>query len=107
MPCLRQSTTARDTVKVERVRGYPNNTRVHKVSSSDDSTIATLAAQTETAPQIVREIYDDERARLRADATVPNFIDVIAGRRTKALLKNRKALPPSRNPSATLEPPTS
>ena len=64
-------------------------TEPRQVANSVESAVATLATQTRTPPDEVRKVYDEERERLRRDAAVTQFIDVIASRRTKARLKRR------------------
>ncbi len=51
--------------------------------SSGESTVAALAQKTHTPRHVVKRLYDEEIAALRANAKVKNFIDVIAGRRVK------------------------
>jgi len=58
-------------------------------SSSEESTVTTLANQTHTHPDEVKKVYDEEREQLRRDAAVTQFVDVLAGRRTKARLKKK------------------
>jgi uncharacterized protein DUF3562 len=70
-------------------------TEPHQVANSAESAVATLALQTRTPPDEVRKVYEEERERLRRDAAVTQFIDVIASRRTKARLKKRRAQRPS------------
>lgn len=45
--------------------------------------MATLAKQTQTPAHVVKRLYEQELAALHANATVKNFIPVIAGRRVK------------------------
>jgi hypothetical protein len=66
-----------------------------QASSSVDVAIATLATQTDTPPDEVRKVYDEEREQLCRQAAVTQFIDVLASRRTKARLKKRRAHRPS------------
>lgn len=61
-----------------------SNTR----SQSDERAIASLAKATDTAPDVVKHLYDEEIAKLRA-SNVKNFIGVIAGRRVKERLAQR------------------
>jgi hypothetical protein len=67
----------------------------HQVPSSVEAAVATLASQTRTPPDEVRKVYDEERERLRTEAAITQFIDVLASRRTKARLKKRRANRPS------------
>lgn len=62
-----------------------SNTR----SQSDERAIASLAKATDTAPDVVKHLYDEEIAKLRAKSNVKNFIGVIAGRRVKERLAQR------------------
>jgi hypothetical protein len=57
---------------------------------SDDWVIASLAEATHTSREVVKNLYLEEKARLSAKATVKNFIDVIAGRRVKQRLTQRR-----------------
>ena len=65
----------------------------HQVPSSVETAVAALANQTRTPPDEVRKVYDEERERLRREAAVTQFIDVIATRRTKARLKKKAKRP--------------
>jgi Protein of unknown function (DUF3562) len=56
---------------------------VPQPAKSDDAAVAALARQTDTAVDVVRNLYDGEIAALRAQATVTSFIGVIASRRVK------------------------
>lgn len=58
---------------------------------SDERAIASLAKSTHTAPDVVKDLYYEEVAKLRAKATVKNFIGVIAGRRVKQRLSEGRA----------------
>jgi hypothetical protein len=58
-----------------------------------ESVIAALASQTQTSPDEVRKVYDEEREQLRRHAAITQFIDVLAGRRTKARLKKKVRRP--------------
>jgi Protein of unknown function (DUF3562) len=49
----------------------------------DEATVAALAKQTQTPQHIVRRLYDEELAALRANSTVKSYIGVIAGRRVR------------------------
>ena len=62
-----------------------------KTARADESTIAALAKETHTSHEVVKHIYDEEMAALHANASVKNFIDVIARRRVKQRLLARKA----------------
>ena len=52
-----------------------------------EAAITALAEQTRSDPRIVKRLYCEELAQLRASAAIPNFIEVIAARRVKARLK--------------------
>jgi Protein of unknown function (DUF3562) len=54
---------------------------------ADDAAVATLAQQTDTAIDLVKSLYDQEIATLQAQATVKNFLGVIASRRVKRQLR--------------------
>jgi uncharacterized protein DUF3562 len=55
-------------------------------SHAQESTVAALALKTQIPRHVVKRLYDEEIATLRANAKVKNFIDVIAGRRVKRQL---------------------
>jgi Protein of unknown function (DUF3562) len=57
---------------------------------ADESVIASLAKATHTAHDVVKDLYYEEMAKLNAKATVKNFIGVIAGRRVKQRLAQRR-----------------
>jgi Protein of unknown function (DUF3562) len=64
-----------------------------KTPQSDEAAISALAKQTRTAVEVVRDLYEDEIATLMVQASVKNFIGVIAGRRVKQRLRERKRAP--------------
>lgn len=57
---------------------------------SDETVIASLAKATHTSHEVVKNLYYEEMAKLHAKATVKNFIGVIAGRRVKQRLTQRR-----------------
>jgi hypothetical protein len=73
----------------------------HGLSPKDEATIAKLAQETDTDEAVVKDFYDEELAILHTQASVKNFIRVIAARRVRqriaaarengALLKTRAA----------------
>jgi hypothetical protein len=65
-------------------------------AQADEATIATLAHQTNSNRDLVRDLYDEEIAALREKATVKNFISVIAGRRVKQRLRAMRSSHPKR-----------
>ena len=69
----------------------PDAALSHTHSQSDERAIASLAKETDTAPDVVKHLYDEEIAKLRARSNVKNFIGVIAGRRVKERLAQRRA----------------
>ena len=52
----------------------------------DDATIAALAEETRTDQAVVQSLYQEELATLEEQASVKNFIGVIAARRVKERL---------------------
>jgi Protein of unknown function (DUF3562) len=58
----------------------------HGLSPKDEATIATLAQQTDTDEGVVKDLYDEEFAILQVQASVKNFIGVIAARRVRQRL---------------------
>jgi len=59
--------------------------------SQYDATIAALAKVTRSAPEVVKQIYDEEIAALHSNAKVKNFVGIVAGRRVKRRLMALKA----------------
>jgi hypothetical protein len=66
---------------VEDARGSADSSR-----SSDSTTVAELATETRTSPDVVRDLYHQEVAAVGAVAKVKNFIGIIAGRRVRQRL---------------------
>ena len=58
--------------------------------SSDATTVAELARETRTSPEVVRDLYNQEVAVVGAAATVRNFIGIIAGRVKQRLMTLKK-----------------
>ena len=63
----------------------------HTLPMSDDATIAALSKGTHTTHDVVKRLYDLEVAALQAEARVKHFIPLIAGRRVRERLRDRKA----------------
>lgn len=57
--------------------------------ASAEGAVAAVANEPRVAPQVVRELYDQEIAQLQSNAAVTNFIEIIAGRRVKARIKSK------------------
>ena len=55
-------------------------------SRLSDSTTAALATETQTSPEVVRDLYHQEVTAVGAAAKVKNFVGIIAGRRVKQRL---------------------
>jgi hypothetical protein len=63
----------------------------------DEATIAALAIQTDTDRSIVKCLYAEELAILESQASVKNFIGIIAARRVRQRLDaQHKAAPLAR-----------
>jgi hypothetical protein len=62
------------------------NRKTHAMPSGDEATIATLAEETRTDQAVVHSLYQEELAVLEKQASVKNFISVIAARRVKQRL---------------------
>ncbi len=62
------------------------NHTTHAMRGSDEATIAALAEETHTDQTVVHSLYQEELAALDAEASVKNFIGVIAARRVKQRL---------------------
>jgi hypothetical protein len=72
----------------------PNHSRkrfrmTHRQKVNTDL-IEDLARQTAVPIALVKELYEDEVTKLKADATVENYIGVIAGQRVKRKLRSRR-----------------
>ena len=52
--------------------------------------IATLAEETHQPIEVVKDIYDDQFARLSARARVTDYLVLFASRRTRDLLAHRR-----------------
>jgi hypothetical protein len=59
---------------------------MHRLPQNDESTIATLARETDTDQAAVKYLYDEEIAALQGTASVKNFIGIIAARRVRQRL---------------------
>jgi hypothetical protein len=55
-------------------------------SRVDEATIAALAIQTDTDRSIVKSLYAEELAHLESQASIKNFIGIIAARRVRQRL---------------------
>jgi len=55
----------------------------HRRPPKDEATISALAQETDTDEAVVKSLYDEEIANLQAEASVKNFIGVIAARRVR------------------------
>lgn len=62
------------------------NRTTHARPSGEDTTIAALAEETRTDQAVVHSLYREELAVLEEQASVKNFIGVIAARRVKERL---------------------
>ena len=60
--------------------------KTHAIPSGEDATIAALAEETRTDEAVVHSLYREELAVLEEQASVKNFIGVIAARRVKERL---------------------
>jgi Protein of unknown function (DUF3562) len=54
---------------------------------STDATVTAIARETETAPEVVRVLYEEHVTALNADAKIKQFVSVIAVRRVKLHLR--------------------
>jgi hypothetical protein len=54
-------------------------------------TISSLAEETHEPESVVREIYEEQYARLKARARIQDYVVLFAARRTKDLLARRRA----------------
>jgi hypothetical protein len=62
------------------------------LQQSDESVIASLAEATHTSREVVKNLYDEEKAKLHAKAKVKNFIGVLAVRKVKQRLSQRGSI---------------
>jgi len=53
-------------------------------------TIASLAQETHQPESVVKEIYEEQYARLKAQARIQDYVVLFAARRTKDLLAGRR-----------------
>ena len=60
--------------------------KAHAIPSGDQATIAALAEETQTDQAVVHSLYQEELAVLEEQASVKNFISVIAARRVRERL---------------------
>ena len=64
----------------------------HRPAPKHETTIATLAEETDTDPAVVKSLYEEEIEKLHAQANVKNFIGVIAARRVKQRIATAREL---------------
>ena len=53
--------------------------------------IATLADETHQPFEVVKDVYEEQFARLSADARITDYLVLFASRRTRDVLGNRRA----------------
>lgn len=58
--------------------------------SARKDVIEDLARQTSTPVELVRDLYEEELTKLKASATVDNFVGVIATQRVKRRLRAQR-----------------
>lgn len=56
-------------------------------NKNDITTTEAIAKETETAVELVREIYRQELSVLASDAKITQYLGVLAGRRVRMLLR--------------------
>ena len=56
----------------------------------DEATVAALAEETDTDRSIVKYLFAEELAVLESQASVKNFIGIIAARRVRQRLESRR-----------------
>ena len=64
--------------------------RMTEHPSARKDVIEDLARQTSTPVQLVRDLYEEELTKLKASATVDNFVGVIATQRVKRRLRAQR-----------------
>ena len=57
-------------------------------SQANDAVVATIARETATSTDLVKALYEEEVAALTANATVRQFIGVIATKRVRQQLRS-------------------
>ena len=57
-------------------------------SKANEASVDTIARETETSADLVKALYEEEVAALTANATVRQFIGVIATKRVKQQLRS-------------------
>ena len=60
-------------------------------SKANDALVDSIAHETETSTDVVKALYEEEVATLTAQATVRQFIGVIATKRVKQQLRSLRA----------------
>lgn len=56
-------------------------------NKSDATTTEAIAKETETAVEVVQEIYEQELSVLASDAKITQYLGVLASRRVRMLLR--------------------
>ena len=74
----------------------PDSTREEALNAD---AIAALAEETRQPLPVVKEIFDDQYARLKANARVTDYLVLFATRRTRDALAKRSPPRPKRKPS--------
>jgi len=69
-------------------RGYP--LRMPDRQKPNTKLIEDLAQQSDAPVELVAELYESEVTKLKAEATVENYIGVIASKRVKRKLRSRR-----------------
>jgi len=66
------------------------NLRMAHTTRVSPDMIENLARQTDASVELVRVLYEEEVTKLKASATVENYIGVIASQRVKRRLRTRR-----------------
>jgi uncharacterized protein DUF3562 len=56
-------------------------------ANREQSFAESLAQETDTSVDLVRQIYEQERSSLASEAKITQYLDVLASRRVKLLLR--------------------
>jgi len=56
-------------------------------STRDRATAEEIAKDTDTPPEIVQEIYEQELSSLASEAKITQYLDVLAARRVRMMLR--------------------
>lgn len=65
----------------------PNPSEMQDREAQDRAVAEAIAAETDTPPEIVQEIYEQELSSLASDAKITQYLDVLVTRRVRMMLR--------------------